>query len=160
MIYLMWVFVLLALFAVFQELDGRRSRSVQRVFLGADGSAELVLERNQHGHYLAEGSINGQPAHFLLDTGASDVSLPEGVAGRLGLRRGAPLRSRTANGTITVYATRLSEVRLGPLVLRDVKASINPHMEDEDVLLGMSFLRHLEFEQKQGALTLRQSSAN
>jgi aspartyl protease family protein len=124
--------------------------------LAADGSREIQLQRNHYGHYLASGSINGQPVEFLLDTGASDVSIPEAVARRLGLERGNPRLYKTANGTITAYATRLDRLALGGIELRQVRASINPQMGDETILLGMSVLRQLEFTQRGDTLIIRQ----
>ena len=122
----------------------------------AGGAAVTELKRNRYGHYVASGQINGQPVRFLLDTGASDVNIPEKVARRLGLEPGAAHYASTANGTILVYATRLSQVQLGDIVVSDVRASINPNMEGDDVLLGMTFLKDLEIVQRGDTLTLKQ----
>jgi aspartyl protease family protein len=62
----------------------------------------------------------------------------------------------TANGTVPVYATRLDEMRIGDIVVHDIRATINPHTSDDFVLLGMSFLQHLEFSQRNGQLILSQ----
>jgi len=105
---------------------------------------------------VASGSINNTPVVFLLDTGASDVSVPEKLAQAIGLKRGRPMIYQTANGTITVYATRLDKVDLGGIVLGQVRASINPNMQGNKVLLGMSFLKHLEFTQRGDTLILKQ----
>ncbi|MGI9334732.1 MAG: retropepsin-like aspartic protease family protein, partial [Gammaproteobacteria bacterium] len=86
----------------------------------------------------------------------TDVSVPAGLARRIGLERGMPLQTHTANGTITTYRTRLASVVLGDIELGNVRASINPHMQGDEVLLGMSFLRNLELVQRDRTLTLRQ----
>lgn len=119
------------------------------------GRAEVILEGNRAGHYVASGYINRQEVVFLLDTGASNVSIPEPLADKLGLKRGAPHQASTANGTITVYSTRLQHIQLGTIELKNIEASINPHMLGDEILLGMSFLRHLEFTQRGDTLTLR-----
>ena len=116
----------------------------------------MRLFQNRVGHYLAKGKINGSPVRFVLDTGATAVTVPGRVAEHLGLQAGRAQLARTANGTITTYRTRLDEVSLGTIRLRDVRADINPHMEGNEVLLGMSFLRSLELVQRDGSLTLRQ----
>ncbi|MGD8312099.1 MAG: TIGR02281 family clan AA aspartic protease [Gammaproteobacteria bacterium] len=118
------------------------------------GVPEVRLKRNRHGHYVATGAINGQPVEFMLDTGASDVSIPAAVAQRLGLERGQPLYYQTANGTVTAWQTLVDEIRLGRLRLGPVRASINPNFNGEAVLLGMSFLRELDFSQQGDTLTL------
>lgn len=117
---------------------------------------EVVLERNRQGHYLVVGEINRQRAEFLLDTGATDVVIPERLAERLGLRKGRAGRAMTANGSVTVYETVIDELRIGEITLRDVNASINPGMGDLEILLGMSALKHIEFVQRGSQLTLRQ----
>lgn len=155
---LAWIVVLGLLSAFFGDWLEKRNNPNQQVHahVRADGVREVVLRQNRAGHYVANGSINGHEVTFLLDTGATSVSVPSRVAGPLGLTRGAPLRANTANGTITTYATRLDEVRLGNIQLENVRADINPHMNGEEVLLGMSFLRKLEFTQRDRELTIRQ----
>ena len=120
------------------------------------GVREVRLSQNRAGHYVANGKINGSTVRFVLDTGATTVAIPGAVAERLGLRAGRAQLSRTANGTITTYHTQLDDVSLGTIRLRNVRADINPHMEGNEVLLGMSFLRSLELVQRDGRLTLRQ----
>ena len=120
------------------------------------GEKEVVLQSSRHGHYLAIGEINNKEVTFLVDTGASYVSVPERVAKKIGLEKGAPQLVTTANGTITVYATILDEVSIGEIKLQDVKASINSHMKSNEILLGMSFLRGLSVTHENEQLTIRQ----
>ena len=120
------------------------------------GGVEVVLEQNRAGHYVATARINGVPVDVMVDTGASHVSVPAGIAEQAGLERGAAMAVSTANGVIPVYATWIERIQLGDLALRDVRASINPHMDEDFVLLGMSFLKELEFTQRRGQLILRQ----
>jgi aspartyl protease family protein len=117
---------------------------------------EVVLERNRQGHYLVIGQINGRDAEFLLDTGATDVVVPEPLANELGLTKGRPGRAMTANGPVTVYDTRISDLKIGNIHLQDVNASINPGMRNQEILLGMSALKQIEFVQRGSQLTLRQ----
>jgi len=154
----MWVALLGVLTWFFADfLEGQYNPNQQVVTrMDAGDVAETVLQRNRYGHYVATGEINETEVRFLVDTGASDVNIPSGVAERLVLRRGTAHYANTANGTITVYATRLDRVRLGNIVLHDVRASINPHMQGEDILLGMSFLKDLELVQRGDKLFLRQ----
>ena len=158
MIIAAWL-LLLALATVFfgDWLDHQNNpnRQVQGRIL-EDGVREVVLKRNRGGHYVATGRINGQPVEFLLDTGATTVSIPTFVARRLGLSAGRPMRATTANGVITTYATRLDTVQIGEITVRNVSGSINPGMPDDGILLGMSFLKQLEFTQRGATLTLRQ----
>lgn len=121
-----------------------------------NGSKEVVLQSSTHGHYIASGKINDKPVVFLVDTGASFVSVPEQVANRVGLKKGSPITASTANGNITVYSTVLDRISLGDISLYNVRADINPHMDGEEILLGMSFLRNLSVTHEDGKLSIRQ----
>lgn len=158
MIFLGWAAALgLMTFLFSQYLDHARNPNQDVAYhVGAGGVREVNLERNQQGHYVADGTIDGHQVEFFLDTGSTQVSVPAGVAARLGLKRGLPYAVSTANGTVTVYATRLRQLRLGAIELHDVRADINPHMDGNEVLLGMSVLGKLEMVQRDGRLILRQ----
>ncbi len=157
MIIMAWILALGLLTLFFNNwLEGERNPN-QKVLsrVSGDGAPEVVLQRNRFGHYVASGRINGKTVEFMVDTGASDVSVPGSLAAQLGLKRGAPMRYQTANGTITGFLTHIDRLELGNLVLHDVSASINPAYEDSDILLGMSVLKRLEFTQRGDTLTLR-----
>lgn len=117
---------------------------------------EVQLQSNSQGHFVAAGQINGQPVTFLLDTGATDVAIPLELADRLELPRGAPVSLQTANGQTTGYRTVLDSLGLGDILLRNVRAIVAPGFEGDQVLLGMSALKQLEFTQRAGTLVLRQ----
>lgn len=154
----MWLLVLGLLTMFFQDWYDKQHNPNQnaQMQLGSDGQRELVLTRNRAGHYVASGTINGEPVVFMLDTGATDIAIPGPVAQRLRLKQGRAMIYQTANGPVRVFATRLERVTLGEIALQGVRASINPAMRQQEVLLGMSFLKHLEFSQKGNTLTLRQ----
>lgn len=153
-----WVLGFLLLALLFHDLleHQRNPNRTVNSNTAVNGVREVILQRNRSGHYLVTGRIDHQPVEFMLDTGASDVSVPEGVARRLGLQRGIPVTYSTANGTITAYLSRLPSLSLGDIELQDVQASINPHMEGDTILLGMSFLKYLEFTQRGDTLIIRQ----
>ncbi len=121
---------------------------------------EVRLDSNSQGHFVADGLINGEPVTFLLDTGATDVAIPAEQAERLDLARGAPVALQTANGVTTGYRTVLESLTLGNIVLHDVRALIAPGFGGEQVLLGMSALKQLEFTQRAGTLVLRQHATD
>jgi len=158
MVVAMWVIVLWLLtmfFAKWMERDHNLNQQVVSA-IGADGVREVALLRNRSGHYVSSGVINGVPVVFMLDTGASDISIPYRVADKIGLKRGAQKMYQTANGTALSYITQLAKVGIGDIELNNVRASINPNVEGTDILLGMTFLKHLEFTQRGDTLTLRQ----
>ncbi len=124
--------------------------------LNQQGSVEVVLQANPQHHYRVNGEINGQTVPLLLDTGATDVVLPARLAQQLGLERGAKRYATTANGTVATYATTIKQLNIGQIQLDNVAASINPSMDENLVLLGMSALKRIEFSHQGDNLILRQ----
>lgn len=158
MIALAWIAALGLLWLVFEDVIERRYNP-NRDLRVSEGGGELVLKRNRAGHYVAPGTINGQAVTFLLDTGATQVSVPAHLGAALGLAPGAPAQVLTANGTVTVRTTTIAELGLGPFRVANVRGHLNPGMRDDQVLLGMSVLRQLEFTQRGDTLTLRAAGA-
>lgn len=158
MVFAAWLLALGLLTLLFSDWQAEQANPNQELSsrITESGAREVTLDSNRHGHYVASGRINGQPVVFLLDTGATSVSIPDPVARDIGLERGLPYQVQTANGSVTVYATRLRQLALGDIVLEDVRAHINPRARGGQILLGMSALRHLELIQRDDQLTLRQ----
>ena len=154
MIVLAWIAALGLLWTVFDDVLERRHNPNRDLVVQA-GAPGLVLKRNRFGHYVAPGMINGQRVTFLLDTGATQVSVPAHLGPQLGLTPGLPMQVVTANGTVTVRSTVIDELVLGPFRASGVRSHLNPGMRDDQVLLGMSVLKHLEFTQRGDTLTLR-----
>jgi aspartyl protease family protein len=121
-----------------------------------DGTKSIILKRNRAGHYVVDGSVNGRPAEFLLDTGATAVSVSESFAHRAGLRKGARMQAVTASGMTNAYATNIDSLIIGGIEERNVVASIVPRLPDGQILLGMSFLKRLDFSQRGDTLILTQ----
>jgi aspartyl protease family protein len=125
----------------------------------ATGFRELALAADSRGQYYTDAMIKGVPVHFLVDTGASFVSLSPDTADRLGIveQANAPhYRMQTANGDVAAYGATLDAVDLGPIYVKDVDAVINPGMRGVN-LLGANFLKRLaSVEQRDGQLILKQ----
>ena len=151
-----WVCVfLIGTALVNRYLERSRNPNNEIVSTVQNGKRAITLQRNRRGHYLVSGDIDGAPAEFLVDTGATSVSIPVDIAENAGLRRGATVRISTANGVRNAYATRVNQLRIGDLVIRNVTAHINPGLSDE-VLLGMSVLKHFELVQRGDQLIIRE----
>ncbi|HIG79833.1 MAG TPA: TIGR02281 family clan AA aspartic protease [Cycloclasticus sp.] len=157
MVSLAWIGFLAMLVIGFDRYLGHQENPNERpdVIYASDGAAEVILKQNRQGHYIADGKLNGHWATFVLDTGATNISIPAEVADEMGITEGRPERTRTANGDIVVYRVILESVSLGAIELKNVTAHINPHMNGKAVLLGMSFLKHVEMAQKGKQMTLR-----
>ena len=153
----MWIALMIMVFFLFNDLlenDYNPNQQVKSEI--ADQQRVVVLKRNRYGHYVTQGKINNHAVTFLLDTGASDISIPDKIARKLKLKYGQERRYQTANGIIVGNLTLLNQVSLGNIQLRNIRASINPKMDNDEILLGMSFLKNIEFTQRGDTLILRQ----
>lgn len=142
----------------FDALLEKRKHPNLSLATDAGATARVVLKRNRAGRYVAPGTINGQAVTFLVDTGADDVAVPARVAERVGLERGTPIQVITAGGRARAYLTQIDSVTLGGIRLRYVEGSINPAMKGDFVLLGMTFLRHVDFSQRGDELIIEPPS--
>jgi aspartyl protease family protein len=111
------------------------------------------------GHFHLEAAVDGTPVRLMVDTGASDLMLTEKDARRIGLDLSRLTFNRsyqTANGLVQGAPVTLGEVRIGPIVVRNVRGSV----QKSDIgtsLLGMSVLEKLSgYAVANGTLTLRQ----
>ena len=125
----------------------------------SSGAAMVVLEQDRNGHYLAQGEINGQAVTFLVDTGATDVALPASTARALGLEFGPRVQVMTAAGPANAWMTRLDEVAVGGIRRKNVRASITTG-EFNGILLGMSFLKHYNLQQRDGRLVISETGTD
>ena len=121
-----------------------------------DGSDKIILTADVQGHFVTTGNINGTSVRFLVDTGASMISLGATDARRIGLdfNRGQKALTNTANGQAVVSKVQLDTVRISGVTLHNVDALI--HQTDMPVaLLGMSFLNRMEMQRDGSIMTLK-----
>lgn len=155
--YIAWGIGLVFLALFFADIEqGWQNPNEEVKSVRANGYSEVILQRNRYGHYVASGFINNKPVTFLLDTGASHVAVPKKVAREIGLPFGPEYKIMTANGIGRSFATRIESLSLGDISFRDVRGGITDNMPGEQVLLGMSALKQLEFTQRGDTLILRQ----
>ena len=125
-----------------------------KTVIADNGEVTVRLTQDVSGHYFTRGEINGNAVSFLVDTGATKIAIPEHIANNLDLKLGRKSQSYTANGVAASYRTRLDTVSVGGITLTNIDASISPGLIGDEILLGMSFLKHLNLEQRDGALTI------
>ena len=135
------------------EIDGkRRVLRLGQAFRSTAASADadtIVLSPDARGHYVTSGAINGKPARFLVDTGATTVAFGTNLANQFGIpyRNGRQVTYRTANGPSPAYVVMLESVRIDGITLHQVEAAISDGMNQADgVLLGMSFIGRLSMQ--------------
>lgn len=122
----------------------------------AGDAAEVKLAADARGHFVTQGAVNGQVVRFLVDTGATMVSLGAADATRIGIdwRKGQPGVAQTANGQARAWKVRLDTVRIGEIVVHGVDGIV--HEADLPVaLLGMSFLSRMDIRNEGSTMTLK-----
>jgi clan AA aspartic protease (TIGR02281 family) len=116
----------------------------------------LVYRTDQRGHVALTAIVNGAPVRFIVDTGATRVTLTAADARAAGIDPGGLVfnqRSQTANGLAREAPVTLREVRIDRLSIDNVSAAVNENLTVS--LLGMSFLKRLKsFEMRDGSLTI------
>lgn len=154
MVIITWVIILALLTFFFNQWYKKYQMNTHPTIITSGGIEQTILQRNYLNHYVVEGLINNQKVVFLVDTGASHVTVPGPLAEKLNLKKGMRTTAQTAGGEVEVYQTIIDELVLGHITLHNVKASINPHMTDDEILLGMSALKNIKFIQEGDTLTL------
>jgi aspartyl protease family protein len=122
----------------------------------ADAAGQVTLAADGQGHFFTNGTVNGVSVRFLVDTGATMISLGKSDAQRIGLDASQGQRgiSHTANGQISVTRVRLDSVRVGDVTLHNVDALVQQN-DMPIALLGMSFLNRMEMQRDGNTMTLK-----
>jgi aspartyl protease family protein len=123
--------------------------------MGGESGNQIVLSAGLGGHFFTSGAINGRTVQFLVDTGATSVSIGQSEADRIGLdyRNGSRVMMNTANGSVPGYVISLNTVRVGEVTVHNVQAVIVPAPMDH-VLLGNSFLTRFQMKRDNDTLRL------
>lgn len=119
---------------------------------------EIILPAGRGGHYFTTGYINDRQFNFMVDTGASYISMGYADAERLGIdyKSGRPVQMSTANGVISAYNVQLRSVIIQGVEILDVTANVSEGYIDKPyLLLGNSFLNHFDIQRTRERLILR-----
>jgi len=140
------------------EAGGRRFT----LGLGQSSAAETVLRASSSGHFFAEAVLNGVTFPAVIDTGATLVVLNSDQAERIGidLLQSQRVMTNTANGPAPAYVITLASVQVGEIGLLNVPAMVIEGGQEKlpTVLIGMSFLKHVEMRRTGQTMTLTRSS--
>ena len=114
--------------------------------------ATLSIHVSPNGTYLTPGSANSVPVVFQVDSGASNVSIPQEIAYQAGLVCGSQERVDTANGSVMQCETSLATLSFGAFTVQNVKAMIMPNLKSP--LLGMNVLSLFHVEHEKGIMKI------
>jgi len=123
-------------------------------------SSAYRISANPQGMYFTQGSINNTAMEFIVDTGATMVSMNEDHAERLGInakRDGQEINIKTASAVVKGYKVKLKTVKVGDIQIRDVDATVLMSKQPDTILLGMSFLKNLRVNHSGSVMTLEKN---
>jgi len=108
-----------------------------------------IIKGDANGMYLTKGQINGKTVEFLIDTGATYVSMSSDLAKQLKIKyeKGNKIQLETAKGMSIAYEIKLKKVKVGDIELYNILGVVSDDMPNI-TLLGMSFLRKLDMKRK------------
>jgi clan AA aspartic protease (TIGR02281 family) len=112
----------------------------------------LTLEQGNGGHYFLDSEINGNAVTFVIDTGASVVSLPNSVAAAANLNCKNQVTMQTANGTTAGCTVVIDKLKIGSFLIRDVEAVVVPNLGQP--LLGMNVLQQFTLNQENNRMRI------
>ena len=135
-------------YEILDELD------LERPLLG------VAIRPSGGGHFFLKARVNGWPLDFMVDTGASYVTLNYRDARQAGISlpdSAFKHQVRTANGVARVAAVRVSRIEYRTLRVDDVVALVSQRGAMDGMnLLGNSFLSKLRtFKVHNGQLIMR-----
>ena len=114
--------------------------------------SEFIIKQNPNGYYFIDGAINGKALSFVIDTGASFVSMPSSVARNARISCKGKVDMQTANGSTDGCITSIQKLTFGPFEIKNVMAVIAPNLKQP--LLGMNVLQQLKIAQEKGEMRL------
>ena len=128
---------------------------------GSGAGRRIVLKGDSRGHFVNQGMINGRIMQFMVDTGASIISITDKVAERAQLPEGLPMQFQTANGVREGTVRRAERIEVGPLTVNNLRVGTGYTAESEkDALLGQNFLRYFEVSMVGNTMRLKARESN
>lgn len=106
---------------------------------------ETRVPMARDGHFWLRAEVNGVPARFLVDTGATLTAVSSDTAKRAALtprRAGIPIHMQTANGMVAAQLTEIDDMRFGNVAAHGIDAIIAPGLGPTNVI-GMNLLSRL-----------------
>ena len=144
-----WVVIFSVVYVFFD------SQQKPRIATGKGGGTfgQVIIPRSLDGHYYVRGSINGHPVDFMVDTGASVVSISKSLAKKANLPNGVPANFSTAGGMVSGEVVSSQSVEAGGIVVDGISVSVG--IQGDVALLGQNFLRRVDVLQSNDTMTLQ-----
>lgn len=156
---LAWVMIFAVVFSLFtfrSEFSAFGSR-LKSEALGTpiESGEEMRIAMREDGHFWVEASVNGSPAQFLVDSGASVTTVSPDLAAAADLATGMRIASvETANGNVQMPVVTANQFNVGRIARADFTMFVNN--ADDTNVLGMNFLSSLSSWRVEGNMLVLQ----
>ncbi len=115
----------------------------------------LTIQKDRDGHFYIPGAINGQSVMFVVDTGATIISVSDELARQAKLPEGEPAQFNTAAGFRTGSIVSGVTVQVGSFSASNMRVSTGLQIGDgKEALLGQNFLSKFKMSVDGNQLTL------
>lgn len=133
------------------------NQKIQGNYKKPDHSVSRIFADFQGMFYVA-GHINGLPMRFLVDTGATYVTMSGVHASKIGIdyKKGVKSFANTAAATIPVWQVKLDSVSVGDIKVANVEATVIEGSQPYDALLGNSFLKYTQLQHVGNVMEIKQ----
>ena len=146
---IIWLILSVAIYLYF---DARQQPTIA-VASAQLASGEIEIPRSSDGHYYVHGAINGHAVNFMVDTGASTVSISRTLARNVALPAGTPVSLMTASGEVTGALIAGQTIEAGGIVVEGLSVAVG--IQGDMALLGQNFLRRVDMLQSDDRMVLR-----
>ncbi|MES2546207.1 MAG: TIGR02281 family clan AA aspartic protease [Pseudomonadota bacterium] len=114
------------------------------------------LYADSQGHFYGNLTINGASLKYVVDTGATSVSMNSGDAkfAKIDYEKGEKITVSTANGDVNAYMVKLNTLKIGTIILNNIDTVVHEGGSPPYVLLGMSALNRVDMKRDNSIMTL------
>ncbi|HSR02157.1 MAG TPA: TIGR02281 family clan AA aspartic protease [Methylophilaceae bacterium] len=146
------------------EVEGMKRvlRMGQAAFVAASTSSTEAVNRpvslyaDQAGHFFGNLTLNGGSFKYVIDTGATNVTLNsnDAEAAKIDFRKGTRVNMATANGVVPAFKITLNTLKIGTIILNNIDATVIEGSSPPFILLGMSAQNRLNIKRENSIMTL------
>ena len=133
------------------------NQGIQGNYKKPDRSLSKIYPDFQGMYYIA-GRVNGHSMRFLVDTGATYVTMSGAQATNIGIdfRKGMKSFAHTAASTVPVWQINLDSLSIGDIKVPNVVATVIEGSQPHVALLGNSFLKYTQLQRIGNVMELQQ----
>lgn len=126
------------------------------ILTGVDIDAPVVLNADEKGYFFGDLTINGKTLKYIVDSGATNVTLNSHDANKVNLdySKGEIVNLVTPAGDVRAFNLKLEALMIGPIALDNMNVTVVEGAFPPYVLLGISAQNRLDVKRDNAVMTL------